>query len=738
MLLLLLLTGHVLDATTGRPIAGAQVTAWPGHDVVVTDAAGYFEVEADSIWVEAWGYAAAKVAADSEHLDVWLQPLAVELAAAEVGGVSDADRARTAVGEGSAVRGSAVGGWEGWVRSAPGVAATELGAGSFSPIVRGLQGTRIAVVADGIPVQGARWGADHGVLADPELAGRTAVVRGGGAVWLGPEAVAGAVVFAEVPPLAEDAVEATASVSGRTGDGRTSAAASAQVRSGRVQWRAGCSAAAFGDRNVRATSFTYLGRVLPLEGNRLVNTSGTTLAGKLGFDVWPQHGGRWKGSLDAFAVNAGLFPGIIGTPVEADLADDGARFGTRLPRSEGRRVTATLAHDGARGTVLRCSGSVLDRTEWAPPHAHGWGPEPQTALALRITERTVFTEVRVPAGPEWVVGLAAEGLQGATSGWEFLLADHRSGRVSLGATWARDRWSAGLRADAVHRAGGGHEEPLYGPDGTVVGTDVRAAAYRRNDAGGTATLHRAGRHGDATVVVGTRFPDPYTLGADGIHHGTFRFERGNAALRPEHVAEVRLGGNREWGRVRAAVDGFAAAHAGFIQLRPTGSFAPIAHAGQIYAFTATPAFRTGGEALFSLATGRRGGALEFAGSWSPGWDLASGLALPFTPPPRLRMSVLPGERTWRTLVLSGRLEVERIGEARLVARNEDPTPAATLIGAECAVQWGLWTWSLVGRNLGRAEAFDHVSAYRALGLPMQDRTLTVRLSRQFSSRTQIS
>ena len=735
MFLLLLLTGHVLDATTGRPVAGARITALPTAEVVVADAAGYFEIEADSIVVEAWGYTTVRLAVHEPHVDVWMQPLAVALDVAEVGVQGGEERA--VVGQGTEVRVRADGGWSEWIRSAPGVVATELGAGSFSPIVRGLQGTRIAVVSDGVPLQGARWGADHGVLAEPELAGSAAVVRGGGAVWLGPEATAGAVVFREAPPLPEDGAEATCAVSGRSGDGRTAAVATAQVRMGRVQWRAGCAAAAFGDRNVRADAFTYLGRVLPLEGNRLVNTSGTTVAGKLGFDAWPLHGGRWRGTVDAFAVNSGLFPGIIGTPVEADLADDGERFGTQLPRSTGSRIATTLERDGARGAVWRLSGSVLDRTEWAPPHAHGWGPEPADALALRIAERTVFSEVRVPVASAWELGLAAEGLAAETAGWEFLLADHRSGRISGGATWAQGGWSAGVRADLVHRSGGGHEEPLYGPDGDIVGTDVRASAYRRTFAGATATVHRSGVLGEATVVLGTRFPDPYTLGADGIHHGTFRFERGNAALRPEHVAEIRLGGRWVWGRVRCGVDGFAAAHAGFIHLRPTGAFAPIAHAGQIYAFEATPAFRTGGEASLACAFGRRGGLLEASGGWSPGWDLATGLGLPFTPPPRVRMSVLPGMRTLGNVRISGRFEIERIGEARLVARNEATTPGATLVGAECTLQRGSWTWTFVGRNLTRAVALDHTSAYRALGLPVQDRTVALRVAKQFSSRNQI-
>ena len=735
LLLTLLLSGHVLDASTGRPIPGARVTGLPEVVVVMTDLEGYFEVMADSVVVEAWGYETRRLAATAGHIDVWMQPLSVNLPSVEVRTRGPEERAGAAVGSGKAERADGAGGWDGVLATMPGMAATELGAGSFSPSIRGLQGTRIAVVADGVPMQGARWGADHGVLADPELVSATSVVRGGGAVWLGPEAVGGAVRFDDGPPLPEDGMQGRAGTSFRMGDGRAAGWGSAAVRRGRVQVTAGAAVAAFGDRNVEADRFTYNGRVLPLAGNRLVNTSGRTGAAKVGVDLWSQHGGRWRGTLDVFSVQQGIFPGIIGTPLESDLEGDGDPRATELPRSEGSRVTIGAERDGADGSLFRLSAAVLQRREWAPPHAHGWGPEPDTPLALHIEERTAFAEVRTPERRGVRLGAQVEGLLGATAGWEFLLADHRAGRASVGATWVSGGWSAGVRADAVHRSGARHEEPLYGPEGEVLGVDVRAATYRRWMAGATASLHRSGPNTHATLAVSTKFPDPYQLGADGIHHGTFRYERGNATLRPEHVAELQLGSVARWGRLTFTADAFAAVHDRFIHLRPTGAFAPVSHAGQVYVFAATPAFRSGGEAEATWRFGRRGNELQCGAWWSPGWDLASGLGLPFTPPPRVRLTGVLGERRLGSARVVASLGVERIGRAELTARNEEATPGATLVTAAAEVRRGFWTLRVSGANLTRAAYLDHTSAYRALGLPAQDRTVTVRLARAFSNIT---
>ena len=175
-------------------------------------------------------------------------------------------------------------------------------------------------------------------------------------------------------------------------------------------------------------------------------------------------------------------------------------------------------------------------------------------------------------------GIQFEGLKGETRGWEFLLPNHTRQRGSLIAERLQGRSRIGLRFDVVHNAHAGHTEPLYASDGSEIGEDVRTEAFSRWFAGGAVNWHHSQAfsphlRGSWTLALHSRAPSSYALAANGIHHGTFRFEQGNPHLRPEQTAEVRwqlmklskaASGGFSWD-----LRGFAALHKGFIHLTPT-------------------------------------------------------------------------------------------------------------------------------------------------------------------------
>ena len=296
------------------------------------------------------------------------------------------------------------------------------------------------------------------------------------------------------------------------------------------------------------------------------------------------------------------------------------------------------------------------------------------------------------------------------------------------------KWKAGrigLRIDGVSVSNVDHTEPLYASDGAVVGDDVRATALDRLMAGWALMVnqpfHLGQRlEGQWTATVYSRVPDSYSLSANGIHHGTFRFEQGNPDLAPEKTAEVRatIGSHdpAEEQRFRWSARGFAALHDGFIHLTPTASFAPIVHAGQVYAFTALDAFRTGGEveADVRIDRGRLSTSLALLGQWA----LETGLGLPFTSPTEIRSAV------WWPLGDKAFVRPRHrwIAEANLTARNEDTTPGASLWGVELQVEGERMTLALDVDNLLNAAWLDHVSAYRTLGLVTQGRWASLRLT----------
>jgi iron complex outermembrane recepter protein len=260
-----------------------------------------------------------------------------------------------------------------------------------------------------------------------------------------------------------------------------------------------------------------------------------------------------------------------------------------------------------------------------------------------------------------------------------------------------------------------------------VGIDARAKAMQRFIPGAMASWNyviepsSAAWKGTASTVLYTRAPSNYELGANGIHHGTFRFEQGNPELRPEKSVEGRfqaqsLSNVSPWSW---RFQSFLAMHHDFIALVPSASFAPISHAGQVYSFTAVDAFRTGLESSISRA----------AGAWSASaqasilgqWDIATGLGLPFTTPPQIRLSL--EHEFAKTQQFS--IACKAISDARLTARNEASTEGAFL----CEFGWQMLckrgTWSLDIHNLFNVAWLDHTSAYRPLGLVAQGRWIQI-------------
>lgn len=77
----------------------------------------------------------------------------------------------------------------------PGVTSLQTGPTISKPVIRGLQGTRIATYVNGIRLEGQQWGNEHAPEADPMLFSEIAVIKGAATVRYGTEASAGAIIL---------------------------------------------------------------------------------------------------------------------------------------------------------------------------------------------------------------------------------------------------------------------------------------------------------------------------------------------------------------------------------------------------------------------------------------------------------------------------------------------------------------------------------------------------------------
>ena len=721
--------GHVLQASSSSKLPGVLVMAWPCGLAASTDALGAFRVSCphgiDSLTLSCVGFDTQVVLNPSSHVDVWMEELKVMLSQAQVAVNRVSESEASTLDQPTLMQA---------LDQTPGLQSLDLGAGMIQPVVRGLFGSRVAVLEDGVPQQGGRWGSDHGVLVAPELQMASAWVPGGGHVWMGPEAVGGGLRFES--PSRANAPETQTRMGAMAQIGQIKGGLHALhiASTPKVHWHAGMSVTGFGSSQVPQRRFAYLGRVYQLETGALTNTAGRAGHAALGLEREIRTGRSVAWSMRLSDVHQGLFPGIVGLPRQGDLSPNDGLLEIRLPNQHASRIQSVLKWSGSEtgvdagwGYIL--SGSWNQRREFAPPHAHGWGPLPDSDLSLALEEWTAFGEARRNSA-HGSYGMQVEGQHVTTTGWEFLLPSHQRMRLSTMGELNVARSTFSGRLDVVAAQQGSHSEPLYNAEGVVVGTDVRALAFDTLMPGGMLSWQRplswkdSRVDGLATLVAYGRVPSNHEWGANGIHHGSFRFEKGNPELGTEWALEGRLSldnGSRSMGW-RWKAQAFAALHRGFISLTPSAQFAPISHAGQIYEFLANDAFRTGLEAEVRHIAERQ--TLSFTGSTLGQWDLQTGLGLPFTTPSQARLSWEGRTRGGFAVQLSGLA----VAPAVITARNEDATPGALLADITFSQTTARGQWTLDVSNVFNRAWLDHTSAYRALGVVSQGRWVQLRFT----------
>ena len=250
------------------------------------------------------------------------------------------------------------------------------------------------------------------------------------------------------------------------------------------------------------------------------------------------------------------------------------------------------------------------------------------------------------------------------------------------------------RVDVVQSSQVGHTEPLFNAAGDVVGDDVRATPFAKTLPGGMLSWQtplqfgRPELDGLATVVAYGRVPSNHEWGANGIHHGSFRFEQGNPNLSTEWALE----GRGQVGMVNPdglgwswRVQGFVALHAGFISLTPSAHFAPVAHAGQIYEFMANDAFgRCRVDPGAPLGVPRA--ALVRFGAWAVGIANRTRVAVHDACP----ISTGMVRRSWSAAGMEPGCRA--LAPAVLTARNEASTPGAVLadVAIRHVTEQGVW------------------------------------------------
>jgi len=757
-----ILQGRILERGSGSPLAAVSVFAHEAETRTVTDASGYFALGPlgpgrHHIHVERLGYKAVTryvvlpMAADSIWL-VELTPTSIELSQVvvehslsradirrqtlDITGLdaSDLDRYKEVALATSLTR-------------IPGVQVIQTGVSVARPVIRGLNGSRILVQDLGMKQEGQQWGSDHGLEIDGYGVGKMEIIKGPGTLQFGPEAMGG-VVHILPPSVPEEGMRGTWHNTARSANDLLGSSLMLEGNRKGKFFRARVTSQQYGDYRVPAESFTYLRRVLPIHDGRLKNTAGKELHGALTLGV-AGHRGSLKWTTSAYTQEAGLFPGIVGIPTGFNLRPDGNSRNVDLPRFE-------LSHfkSAVNAVILRPRGWLQvdagiqqnTRREMIAPRQEGYAPRPDSeeALSLRLRSSQATLRWHGKSDGNWKIipGAMVQVMQHRRGGYDVLLPDYVQWNAGAFLTAEyqpneRSVWTGGLRYDAGNFSSNPVSVPLWIAPSVTDGFQERLVrtnqSYGAVSAGAGVSLSPS-EELNVKFHLGKSFrpPNPAERTINGVHHGTFRHEQGDAGLRSEHGYQADVSVAFETGNLLIKCSPYFNFFEGYIYLRPAAYFSDLPDGGQVYRYSQHDAVFTGADVLLEFHP-LDPLHLELSGDYVYTYNLETGLALPFTPPLRLQ-----SQASWEWKQPAGIKRVQRadfgvravwIADQLRTDRNEKATEGYTLteVSAGAVVRLGNQSLDirLVCSNVFDVRYMNHLSVYRQLNLPEQGRNLTM-------------
>ena len=647
----------------------------------------------------------------------------------------------------------------------PGFNAMQIGSGASKPIIRGLGLNRVAVAENGVKQEGQQWGADHGLEIDALQVEDLEIIKGVGSIAYGSDALGG-VVRIKNNKVPEDGLSGSVYTFAKSVN--NSLGGSAQIVYKKNDWfvKGKLTGLTFGDYNLPTDQISYLNFDIPIYDEQLKNTAGKEL------DWYTQIGvvkDRFSSTLSVSNVyqKSGFFPGSHGIPDVSRVQPDGDTRNIEEPfqRATHFKVISNSNFVFENGELdIDLSFQKNHRQEWSLFHTHYAGQQPPEinpnleldfdldTYGAKTTYHHDFNKQH-----ETQIGLDVQWKNNEIEGFNFLLPEYQSANYAIFAIHEfeaskQNLWTLGLRFDY----GTIDMEGFYDPNlyEFLIGNNqseetATAYAQRSQDLNRDFTSfnarvgwdHQFNDQFSSKVNLGTAFrlPTAIELGANGIHHGSFRHEQGDPNLDPEQgfMADVSLNyAENSW---NINLSPYAYFFSNYIFLRPSGTFSLLPHSGQLYSYTESEALLTGLELKIDKEIGRWH--FGVAGEYLYNQQLTSSRSrnypLPFTPANNVFTEVGYQLFTDSKVMKASEVSINNrtVMKQDRIAQGEDITPGYSLwgMGFQTKLKFDDFQANINFRidNLFNTKYFNHTSFYRRLQIPEMGRNIQLSIKIPF-------
>jgi iron complex outermembrane receptor protein len=633
------------------------------------------------------------------------------------------------------------------LKSQPGISSISTGAGMSKPQIRAYSGSRCFIQDLGMKHEAQQWGSDHGLEIDPFQIENIEWRKGAGNVVYGSDAIGG-VLSIRLPEVPKEGVHANVGSIYQSNNNTLGNSAQISIRKNKNYFKLRSTFMKYGDMRLPADSFTYLRRIYPLAEGALQNTAGKDLHEQFVFGrLLPK--GKIQLSQSLYTQQAGMFVGAIGVPTVGSVQSDGDSRNVGFPNVSLRHFKSALHFSSnTKWGWFETNAGVQEnrRQEFIFPRREGFQPLPNYNVAhdlrLRSAQINSFLRITSKEGTKTLVGLFSELLQHSRGGYDFLLPNYTGAQNAVyfqrnGSLQHRKKETfrtVGMRLEQGRMHDNAFQSPVYTSIDSIGSYYVRANENTRNFAGwsfeiGEAVAIHEGQSLKYSLQRAWRMPNAAELFINGVHHGTFRHEQGNAKLNPEVGYLFDMAYEFQSEKIRVSLAGYAHYFSNYIFLRASSVFSELSDGGQVYVYAQDRALFSGGEMKSEFQLNART-KIEWSAQSVFSYLFLSGTASPFTPPISSNLNLQHKLFDWKKKFFV-QLEVQGNWAAaqNRVDRNEKSTPGYQTLDSKLKVEWkfrGLTLESNLGvNNIFNSFYYNHTSNYRRLNLPEMGRNVFI-------------
>src|SRR5690606_30476492 len=423
----------------------------------------------------------------------------------------------------------------------------------------GLGFNRILVAENGIKQEGQQWGADHGLEINPWSVEEVKVIKGAGTLEYGSDAISGVIALKNDSKPLINSFSSDWNLFGRTANQSLGSALNLNYHKQNFYYKLAATYTDFADYSIPTDHIVYLSRQIPIFNERLKNTAGneSSASAQIGYVSDDLESVL---TISNFHQKTGFFLGAHGVPTLDRVQDEGERRNVEFPYQKVNHfkvLSETTLKFHPNSLKFSFGFQNNHRQEWSLFHTHYGNNQQPPAIDPNL--ELDFDLSTFDAQAKYVhqlnrknklnLGIQSQFQNNSIKGYNFLLPEFTRTNLAAYATneWEiNPKWNLnyGIRFDYTEmEIQPFYDEYLYeflSENGNNQADEFAQRSAHLNKSfqnlnGSVGILFQPNTHLDFNLNLGSSFrmPTAIELASNGIHHGSFRHEKGNPNLNTE-------------------------------------------------------------------------------------------------------------------------------------------------------------------------------------------------------------